>query len=87
MDAWIEAKLLAGLSLGDSVRVRVDALGGMKELSGKVSFIADEAEFTPTKIMTRDTRTKMVYHIKVDIESDGTVKAGMGAEIYLGGGK
>lgn len=83
-DGWIEAKQLAGLSLGDSVRVKVDGPEGLHTLSGKVSFISEEAEFTPTKVMTRDTRTRMVYHIKVELQNDGTLKKGMGAEIYLG---
>ena len=87
IDAWIEAKQLSGLSLGDSVRIKVDAPEGLHTLSGKLSYISDEAEFTPSKIMTRDTRTKMVYHIKLDVENDGSLKAGMGAEIYLGAAK
>lgn len=83
-DAWIEARQLAGLSLGDIVRLKVDGPEGLHTLSGKVSFISEEAEFTPTKVMTRDTRTRMVYHIKVEVQNDGTLKKGMGAEIYLG---
>ena len=83
-DAWIEARQLAGLSLGDIVRLKVDGPEGLHTLSGKVSFISEEAEFTPTKVMTRDTRTRMVYHIKVELQNDGTLKKGMGAEIYLG---
>ena len=83
-DAWIEARQLAGLSLGDIVRLKVDGPEGLHTLSGKVSFISEEAEFTPTKVMTRDTRTRMVYHIKVELQNDGTLKKGMGAELYLG---
>ena len=41
-----------------------------KTYTGKVSFVASEAEFTPKQIQTKDERQKLVYRIKVDVVND-----------------
>ena len=62
----------------------MDAEGGaLRTVPGRISFISDEAEFTPNKVLTRDTRAALVYHVRIDLAEDGLLKAGMPAEIYL----
>lgn len=83
VDAWMDAVTVAGISLGDSLKVCTDAPdGGLFETYGRVSFIAQEAEFTPNRVMTRDSRTRQVYRIRIDVPAAGPLKPGMPAEIY-----
>ena len=84
VDAWLEGRDVARIALGDAVDVKVDAEGGaLRTVPGRISFISDEAEFTPNKVLTRDTRAALVYHVRIDLAEDGLLKAGMPAEIYL----
>ena len=83
VDAWMDAVTLSGIELGDSLTVKTDAPdGGLFETRGRVSFIAEEAEFTPNRVMTRDSRTRLVYRIRIDVPAAGPLKPGMPAEIY-----
>ena len=84
VDAWLDGDALARVALGDSVSVGVDAgAGKLRRVQGRISYIATEAEFMPNKVLTRDTRTTMVYHVRVDLEKDDLLKPGMPAEIFL----
>ncbi|MBP5211016.1 MAG: HlyD family efflux transporter periplasmic adaptor subunit [Bacteroidales bacterium] len=84
VDAWFEGGVLSTMKLGDNVTVKIDdGDSKMRSYTGRVSYIAENAEYTPTKVQTRDTRTTMVYHVKIKLTSDGYLKSGMPAEIYL----
>jgi len=79
---------LPEVRLGASVTVRTDAGGGtLQEHAGTVTWIADQAEFTPTPIQTRDERVTQVYAVKVAVANpDGTLKVGMPGELVLSAG-
>jgi len=80
--AWVPETGLSALRLGDEVTVRVDTPGGRRAFPGTVAWIADEAEFTPTPIQTRDERADLVYAVKVRVPNpDGTLKIGMPADV------
>ena len=64
--AYISEEDLGRVHLGDRVNVTCDSFPE-KIYTGRVSFIASEAEFTPKQIQTREERTKFVYRIKVDL--------------------
>lgn len=82
-DAWMDAVTLAGISLGDTLTVKTDAPdGSLYSTKGRVSFISEEAEFTPNKVMTRESRTRQVYRVRIDIPGGGPLKPGMPVEIY-----
>ncbi|NLZ20179.1 MAG: HlyD family efflux transporter periplasmic adaptor subunit [Bacteroidales bacterium] len=84
VDAWLEGGDLTRIALGDAVDVKVDAEGGtLRTLPGRISYISDEAEFTPNKVLTRDTRASLVYHVRIDLAEDARLRSGMPAEIYL----
>jgi HlyD family secretion protein len=69
--------------LGQTVPVRVDALGD-EEIRGTVTWIGDEAEFTPKNVQTRNARAQLVFAVKVEIENpDGRLHIGMPAEVRL----
>jgi HlyD family secretion protein len=71
--------------LGQAVQVHVDAAGGsLRTVPGTISWIAPNAEFTPTPIQTRDERADLVYAIKVRVANpDGVLKIGMPGELIF----
>ncbi len=81
---YITAAQLTSLKIGQAVRVFADegALG-RREYAGTVSWIADNAEFTPKTIQTRDERANLVYAVKVAVTNDGYIKRGMYGEIKI----
>ncbi|MCR4860168.1 MAG: HlyD family efflux transporter periplasmic adaptor subunit [Bacteroidales bacterium] len=84
VDAWLDGAALSRVALGDAVEVCVDAADGdLRTVSGRITYIAQEAEFTPNKVLTRDTRTRQVYHVRIDLDADGMLRPGMPAEIHL----
>ncbi|HWT79055.1 MAG TPA: efflux RND transporter periplasmic adaptor subunit, partial [Candidatus Methylomirabilis sp.] len=77
------------LSLGTPARVLVDSFP-QQPFRGSVTWIADEAEFTPKNIQTKEERVNLVYAVKVTIENaQRRLKAGMpaDAELLLGSGR
>ena len=80
--AYVTADQLTTVKLGQKVKVYSD-LGaeGRKEHQGKVTWIADKAEFTPKTIQTRDERANLVYAVKIEVQNDGFIKKGMYGEV------
>ncbi|MDD5088813.1 MAG: efflux RND transporter periplasmic adaptor subunit, partial [bacterium] len=71
------------VQIGQTIPVIVDALPG-DTLSGVVTWVSSEAEFTPKNAQTRDARAQLVYAIKVRVANgDGKLHIGMPAEITL----
>lgn len=83
--AYVTGDQLAGLKLGQQVKVRVDdGKGGYRPYAGKITWVADKAEFTPKTIQTKDERANLVYAVKVDVVNDGYLKLGMYGELKFG---
>jgi HlyD family secretion protein len=57
---------VAAFTLGRPVAIELDSRPGIRT-PGEVSFVADEASFTPEKIETRDDRLGQVYRVKIRI--------------------
>ncbi|GAA0763055.1 HlyD family efflux transporter periplasmic adaptor subunit [Psychroflexus lacisalsi] len=81
--AYISELQLTDFSLGNKVEVKVDSQNGMISYEGVITWISDEAEFTPKIIQTKEERVALVYAIKVEVENDGKLKIGMPAEVWL----
>ena len=80
---YISEKKLPQVKYGQEARVQVD--GYNKELNGTISWVSPKAEFTPKSILTPETRTSLVYAVKISIpNSDGILKHGMPVEVFLG---
>ena len=80
--AYITASQLTTLKIGQAVKVYADmGEDGRKEYEGVVSWISDEAEFTPKTIQTRDERSNLVYAVKIAVKNDGTIKRGMYGDV------
>ncbi len=65
---YINETDLGRVKLGAKARVTSDSYPG-KVYSGKVTFIASEAEFTPKQIQTQQERVKLVYRVKIEVEN------------------
>jgi len=79
---YIPEKELPNVKPGQEVKIRVD---GVKEtLSGRVTWISPKAEFTPKNILTPETRTSLVYAVKVTVQNPNRIlKHGMPVDVIL----
>ncbi len=71
------------IKLNQAVRITVDSYPN-KIFSGRVSAIADQAEFTPKDVQTREERTKLVFAVKIAVDNtQGQLKPGMPADAEI----
>ncbi len=79
---YVSGDQLPSINLGQQVEVLVDEdADSNQSLTGKVSWISPEAEFTPKIIQTKEERVKLVYAVKVNVKNDGRLKIGMPGEV------
>lgn len=84
LKAYTSAVLLQNIKLNDKVIVRIDKdRDDYRELEGRVTLIAHEAEFTPKTIETKEERVNLVYAIEVEVKNDGNLKIGMPGEVLF----
>jgi HlyD family secretion protein len=70
-------------ALGQTYPVTVDSVPG-QTFNGTVSHIADQAEFTPRNVQTKEGRESTVFAIKLTLApSNGKLKPGMPADVSL----
>jgi len=82
---YLPGPMLGRIQLGQKVDLRTDSFAD-RILTGTVATIADEAEFTPKNVQTRDERVRLVYAVKVRVPNpDGTLKAGMPVDAWFVG--
>jgi len=68
---------------GQRVNVTVDSFPG-KQFQGQVTFIAQEAQFTPRNVQTKDERTTTVFAVRVELANpDHALKPGMPADATI----
>ncbi len=81
--AYATGNQLPRLKAGMTVEVLIDdGSGGLESRQGTITFIAPQAEFTPTPIQTRDERAELVYAFDVRTPNvDGRLKIGMPGEV------
>ncbi|MEO1415705.1 MAG: HlyD family efflux transporter periplasmic adaptor subunit [Bacteroidota bacterium] len=82
---YVDAVQLQQLKLGQNITVKVDqGKKEYKQLSGRISWISTEAEFTPKTIQTKEDRVNLVYAVKAKVPNpNGLLKIGMPAEVDL----
>ncbi|MDD5556596.1 MAG: efflux RND transporter periplasmic adaptor subunit [bacterium] len=81
--AYIDETDLGRVKLGQKAFVMTDSYP-RKRYDGEVSFISQEAEFTPKYIQTTRERVKLVYRIKVRVDNSSLdLKPGMPADAYI----
>jgi HlyD family secretion protein len=69
--------------LGQQVDVQVDSFPG-RVFTGTVSYISQQAEFTPKNVQTEKERVNMVFAVRIRLANPGhLLKPGMPADAYL----
>jgi len=86
-NVWLRAYVpetdLGRIRWGQPARLRTDTYPD-KDYSGRISFIADKAEFTPKSIQTYKERVTLVYRIKIDVSNPNhELKPGMPADAVI----
>lgn len=80
--AYVSGDQLSLVKLGQPVQVFVDSgAKAYKKYEGKVTWIADKAEFTPKTIQTKNERANQVYAMKIVVKNDGYLKIGQYGEV------
>jgi len=71
------------IKLGDSVSISVDSFPG-ESFSGTVTYISDQAEFTPRNVQTVDGRKTTVFAVKITVPNTNLeLKPGMPADVIF----
>lgn len=83
---YVRADAAGQVALGTPAEIVADAWPD-RRFRGEVTFIADEAEFTPRNVQTREERVKLVYRVKVRVVGDTALdlKPGLPADVTLSG--
>lgn len=81
--AYIAEPQLALVRIGQPAQVMIDVSGqDRRTITGTVTWVSAEAEFTPTPVQTREDRADLVYAIKIRVpNNDGALKIGMPADV------
>jgi HlyD family secretion protein len=81
--AYINETDVGKVNLNQKATVKIDSFPN-KSYKGWVSFISQQAEFTPKYIQTTTERVKLVYRIKVRVDNKGLeLKPGMPADAFI----
>ncbi|MBW8334970.1 MAG: HlyD family efflux transporter periplasmic adaptor subunit [Prolixibacteraceae bacterium] len=82
LKVYVSGAQLSNVKLGNDVKILIDSgAKEMQSLSGKISWISSESEFTPKIIQTKEERVKLMYAVKIVVPNDGSLKIGMPGEV------
>ncbi|HSE93630.1 MAG TPA: efflux RND transporter periplasmic adaptor subunit [Methylomirabilota bacterium] len=81
---YVPEPSIGKVALGQEARVYVDAHPG-RPFAARVSKVAQEAEFTPKNVETREERVKLVFAVEVALAENpgGVLKPGMPADAVI----
>jgi HlyD family secretion protein len=80
---YVPGPMLGKIRLAQRVDLVTDSYPD-RRFTGAVATIADEAEFTPKNVQTRDERVRLVYRVKVRVPNpDGILKTGMPVDAWF----
>ncbi|MCL4489795.1 MAG: efflux RND transporter periplasmic adaptor subunit [Chloroflexi bacterium] len=86
LEIYVPEDRYGQISLGQTIPVAVDSFPG-ETFTGKVSYISQQAEFTPRNVQTTESRVTTVYSVKLALApSGGRLKPGMPADATLSTG-
>ena len=80
---YVPETLLGLVRVNMPVRVRVDTFPDTW-FPARVATVSSEGEYTPRNVQTRAQRAEQVFGVKVVLNPDPRLKAGMAAEVDLG---
>ena len=80
---YVPEDIYGKISIGQKANVTVDSFSG-ETFSATVSYIADQAEFTPRNVQTVKGRSATVYAVKLKVnDPEGKLKLGMPADVVF----
>jgi HlyD family secretion protein len=68
MDIYLPTLVAGRVKVGDDARIVLDAYPE-HPIAAKVSFIADQAQFTPKTVETQTERDKLMFRVRVRIDA------------------
>jgi HlyD family secretion protein len=71
------------MGVGQTVRVHIDT-DPKETFAGHVASVSSQGEYTPRNVQTRAQRAELVYGVKVLVDPNPKLKAGMAASVDLG---
>ena len=80
---FVPETLLGLVHINMPVRVRVDTFPD-RWFPGHVGTVSSQGEYTPRNVQTRAQRAEQVFGVKVLVDPNPVLKAGMAAEVDLG---
>lgn len=82
LKVYVSGDQLPHLKIGQKVQVLIDSDKTTNtSMDGEIVWIAEQAEFTPKTVQTKKERVNLVYALKIRCKNDGSLKAGMPAEV------
>jgi HlyD family secretion protein len=79
---YLPLKEVERVTLNQKAYVKLDASG--KKFYGWISFISDEAEFTPKDFLSKEERVKQVFAVKIVLNNkDELLKAGLPVDVTV----
>ena len=76
---FIPETQIGRVHLGQTANVTIDSVDQI--FQGKVTYIANEAEFTPKNVQTKEERVNLVFAVEITLDNpDHILKAGMPAD-------
>jgi HlyD family secretion protein len=83
LKVYIQEGGLGNIAIGKEARIRVDS-HPKKTFTGRISYIASEAEFTPKNVQTKEDRVKLLFEVRIDLPNPkGIFKPGMPADAEI----
>jgi HlyD family secretion protein len=80
LTVYIPEDQYGAIKLAQEVKVSVDSFTG-RSFTGKVTYISNQAEFTPRNVQTVESRSTTVYAIEITIDNPNhDLKDGMPAD-------
>ncbi|NIM96204.1 MAG: HlyD family efflux transporter periplasmic adaptor subunit [Anaerolineales bacterium] len=83
LTVYIPVEQVTLIEPGVPVQISADAYPG-ETFQGSVLRIADEAQFTPSKVLTEEERVKLVFAVEIEIlDPSGQLKPGMPVDVEI----
>lgn len=88
MDVYLPTAEAGRVKIGDDARIVLDAYPTLA-IPAKVVFLADQAQFTPKTVETKDERDKLMFRVRVRIDPErlaahaDAVRSGLPGEAYI----
>jgi HlyD family secretion protein len=78
---YVPETVLHSIDYGDTVKIGCDGCAG--DLTARISFIAEQSEFTPPVIYSLEERSKLVYLIEAIPEKPGALRVGQPVDVSI----